>query len=219
MSNICQNRLEVTGSTFEVARFVKENKGEDCPLTFNASVPEEREDRKWWKPAENSGIDGDIIHTPEGDFQFNWWDWRITHWGTKWDCANVSLDHDPGCAVYEFDTPYVGPTDWLKAVIAKYPMLEFSMVSCESGCDYLRFVDGFDGEYSLTSESYSDVLLSHDKKMNEAIRCLEDEGRNPDEYDLERIVDECEFIACEDLGDIHNSELELWNCDFDKYRK
>ena len=219
MANICMNRLVVTGDDFEVARFVKENRGKGCPLTFNASVPEERDNRAWWKPAENSGIDGDIIHTPEGDFQFNWWDWRITHWGTKWDSDNVSLDEDPGCAVYEFDTAYVGPTTWLKEVIAKYPMLEFRMVSCESGCDYLCFLDGFGGEYSLTNESYSDVLLTPDKKRAEVLRALEDEGLNPGEYDIDRIVDECEFIVCEDLGDIHNSQLEIWDCDFEEFKK
>lgn len=219
MPNWCQNRLQVSGDDFEVSRFVKENRGEDCPLSFNASVPEERNDIKWWVKAEGAGVDGPVIHTPDGDFKFDWYHWRLNRWGTKWDCSDVFMDEDPGYATYDFSTAWCAPAEWFKEIVAKYPTLCFSLTACEPGNDYLIFMEGSDGETSVTQESYTDVLLSPDKKRAEVLRALETEGLNPDDYDIDRIMDECNFTACEDLGDIYNSELELWNCDFDEYRK
>lgn len=219
MPNWCNNRLQVTGNDFEVSRFVKENQGEDCPLSFNASVPEERNDIKWWIPAEKADVDGPVIHTPKGDFKFDWYNWRLVNWGTKWDCSDVCMDADPGCATYDFSTAWCAPVDWVRAIVKKYPTLSFSLTACEPGNDYLLFMEGEDGEYSMTQESYSDVLLTPEKKRAEVLRALEDEGLNPDEYDIERIIDECEFVACEDLSDIYNSDLELWDCDFEEFKK
>ena len=99
MPNWCFNQLTVCGEVNDISAFVTDNKGTDETeyLSFNARVP----------------------RTPENGVD----------WGCKWDArdSDVCVDSDGKSAEYSFTTPWSPPEDWLIAVSAMYPNLEFTL--------------------------------------------------------------------------------------------
>ena len=60
-----------------------------------------------------------------GDTEFNWYNWNIREWGTKWDVAGESFIADEGddYVVYSFNTAWSPPVHALNALSVQYPTL------------------------------------------------------------------------------------------------
>jgi hypothetical protein len=158
MPNWCHNTLTVSGDPEEVAAYVEhvkvpptkremhaggvdgpEGEYEDPgqPLSFAKDVPE---------PAEHD--------LGEGGMFPGWYEWRVNHWGTKWDAnftggslvafGDETADIDasekrrgalelPGSVQYKFDTAWSPPYYWLIASSEKHPELEFVLRFGEVG--------------------------------------------------------------------------------------
>lgn len=51
-----------------------------------------------------------------------WYDWRIEHWGSKWDRFDYKLKHaGEGGLEIEFTTAWAPPTEFFKHLLEKYP--------------------------------------------------------------------------------------------------
>jgi hypothetical protein len=58
----------------------------------------------------------------------SWYDWRIEHWGTKWDVVNQ--DHklvEPGCLEIGFATAWDPPIPVIKELCKTHPELTFRL--------------------------------------------------------------------------------------------
>ena len=130
MPNWCENTFTVEGAEKDVQRFKrlskpKANKGDaDLSLASLYPIPE--------------GVyQGDL--GPEESQRYgknNWYDWCITHWGTKWD-ADATLERDlPDFLVYCFESAWSPPVAWLKKVAQDFPRLRFTLIYDEPGMGF-----------------------------------------------------------------------------------
>lgn len=114
MPNWCMNDLRVSGAEAEVLKFIEDNKtnGEFC---FKTLSPE-----------------------PEYEKDDEWYDWRISNWGVKWDVdGDVDVQKlDDGFYRLYFTTAWDAPIYWLKDVVAMYPTLKFELASGEPGMNW-----------------------------------------------------------------------------------
>jgi hypothetical protein len=71
----------------------------------------------------------------------NWYDWRIEHWGTKWDADGVSVEwvlneNKEHALFYSFLTAWGPPDKLLKAIAPLFPTLTFDLRSCDPAMDW-----------------------------------------------------------------------------------
>lgn len=137
MPNWCYNRLLVHGLDADLAAFSQlasrrvDDRGgpnEAPKLSLRALVPEPEEVRA-------AGFD------PVG------YDWRIKHWGTKWDVADdVTSEVSPGELQFQFPTAWAPPLPWLAQVAFMLPEFRFRLSYYESGTEFAgweRYSEGF----------------------------------------------------------------------------
>jgi hypothetical protein len=103
MANHCYNELTITGipvSLQTLLDFVNSNGG---VLDFNRIIP---------YPLEFNDVE-EV-------------DWRIEHWGTKWNATNPSLKwENAGKIIFEFDTAWSPSIPITVALSERYPDLVF----------------------------------------------------------------------------------------------
>jgi len=147
MPNWNFNRLTVSGKRKDVGDFkkkaVREYSGKIAPgeesktdLSFNNFVPMPKELENTQSPytpetAEEKQKSKYLINKFGAD---NWYDWAIMNWGVKWDASNAALiEKHSDLLIYEFDTAWGPPKEWLKKTSLLYPELEFTMEYEEPG--------------------------------------------------------------------------------------
>lgn len=115
MPNHVNNYLLLEGSQAEIAAFFfkaagKGANGEDRIFTFNAFVP-----------MPETVLREDLGQREQLEFpgDFNWLDWSIKHWGTQWDCYNVSVDSPR----VQFQTAWSVPRPVLMEISKQFPGL------------------------------------------------------------------------------------------------
>lgn len=136
MPNYCANLLQITGVEEDIKAF-KEKAGSNPNnpfLSFEA-----------------------FISCPNSDTDDGWnvIDWRIAHWGTKWDALYTTLVVDtPDQLVYRFDTAWSPPERWLSEMEKQYPRLVFEHLYAEPGVDFAGL-----SIYNVPLQSYYDVQM------------------------------------------------------------
>jgi hypothetical protein len=122
VSDFCRNRLTVSGDTQELAAFVERVETEEQPLSFETIAP-----------------------TPSDLLKEGWYDWRIEHWGTKWDAEFEDVTEPLRVrrtrATYVFLTMFGPPVAWIERAGEAYPALTFRL-------DY----EAVDGSFSGVKE-------------------------------------------------------------------
>ena len=74
---------------------------------------------------------GEEIYNNIIKFQFaNWYDWRIQHWGTKWNCYECE---DEGPRRIAFLTAWAPPDPVFDELSRRYPQIEFTCYSVDEG--------------------------------------------------------------------------------------
>jgi len=139
MPNWCYNKLKITGTKGEMAKFKKDLNGK--PLSFNKFVP---------MPPEIEKSLGNPGAVPE------WYSWRCSNWGTKWDINPgdiTTIRDEDNLILYEFDTAWSPPNEFIYRLAQLYPRLELSNVYQEEG-------EGFKGRYAVRGE---DILVDQCK--------------------------------------------------------
>lgn len=111
------------------------------PLSFGKAfpTPPEFEGKPSPPPGHKAGPN-ELTRLLDGSLEpFDWYTWRLVHWGTKWDLSediDVVMDYKKREIVYRFDTAWSPPTAWVTGVSKKYPTLVFRLEYEESGCDF-----------------------------------------------------------------------------------
>ena len=75
----------------------------------------------------------------------NWYDWRVEHWGTKWDIDACLNYDDEECLDYSFESAWSPPTAFLEKVSKDFPLLRFVLKYEEEGCGFLGRAIAKDG--------------------------------------------------------------------------
>lgn len=119
MPNWCHNRVRVHGEAGELRRLTSHVRGvdhESKPLAFSLEKIQ---------PTPPALLKGDA-----------WHDWRLEHWGTKWETWNVSATHaQDDCFEVEFCTAYVPPLAALRTLSGEFPDLTIEVVYSEPNCE------------------------------------------------------------------------------------
>lgn len=147
MPNWCQNTLTVECPDHPyLEMFARQARGADgSPLSLAALYPEP----------------GD-----PNDSSYDWYSWRVDHWGCKWDLsfdgpgiALVFEDGDPensesgmgltekvGALDYSFLTPYGPPVEGFQKVSRDFPEARFIIRYAEAGMEIAGEIEIFNGQ-------------------------------------------------------------------------
>ena len=119
MPNWCDNTLAVAGPPDELQKFRDHVSGDKTALSLAKLVPQ---------PAGlYEAKSGEPGTTPL------WYDWCVTHWGTKWDVEDELVYEDDNVITYSFASAWGPPTEAITKAIQDYPKLAFSMFFEELG--------------------------------------------------------------------------------------
>lgn len=95
----------------------------------------------------------------------NWYDWKIRHWGTKWDIEAYLQENKPKELIYGFDSAWSPPVAWLDKVAQDFPTLSFTLEFSEGGVGFQGTAEYENGEQiSLIEEEYD---YSQDEDLEE----------------------------------------------------
>tara|TARA_R110001583_G_scaffold62471_2_gene183659 strand:- start:1862 stop:2290 length:429 start_codon:yes stop_codon:yes gene_type:complete len=137
MPNHCSNRIEISGEPRDVKRVKKflENKDTDTCFDFNNILPMPKELEGTSSPTEepNSFKNRRLRKVYGTD---NWYDWRILHWGTKWNSYDGKIDNeDEEYIVYTFDTAWSPPEPVIHALREKFEEVDITAFFDEPGME------------------------------------------------------------------------------------
>ena len=78
----------------------------------------------------------------------NWYDWRCSNWGTKWDCSEPYINYaeDDGFGV-GFESAWAPPVGVIQAIGKKFPNLNVELEYSESGMGFGGTLGFQGGEY------------------------------------------------------------------------
>ena len=73
--------------------------------------------------------------TSTGNQDDRWYDWRLKHWDTKWDCYDLEIDEDdlPHGFEVSFNTAWSPPEEICRAIRKQYPDIDISWFYDEPG--------------------------------------------------------------------------------------
>ena len=91
----------------------------------------------------------------------DWYEFRLTNWGTKWNPYDIILDKKDTLAIFSFDTAWSPPIPIIAKLIEKYPDVTFVLYYLEPGNSFAGYYDGTADEvYEGPSREYYDMALS-----------------------------------------------------------
>lgn len=191
MPNWCENRIEISGPAEAIARFKEAAQrvecGETCVFCLQPLFPTPQD-----LLDTVSGFLG--VGTPEqaaleaqehknlSAYGFkNWYGWRLSNWGTKWD-VNVKewSSEEPTYLQAFFDSAWSPPVAAISHIATDFPELTFRLVYAEGGCD-------FSGGLEVTGEDVSDWSGSY-RDRDECLGYDEEEEVETDEESQEEIA-------------------------------
>jgi hypothetical protein len=130
MPNWCFNRVKVWGAAKVLNNFKRGVKLGKSPFSFQKikPMPDDLDDLI----PSNGEIDEDLISRFGAD---NWYDWRLMHWGTKWDinANDIYIVEGPRSVHYSFDTAWGPPNGIYLELLEKYPDINISWYYREDG--------------------------------------------------------------------------------------
>jgi hypothetical protein len=173
MPNWCSNSITISGSTDTIKQLWDDaHVGDDFGL-LNAMVPMPKELDDTTK-----GTDGDAV---------NWYDWRVTNWGTKWDVSDEGLEYvDNGDGTSHitgwFDSAWAPPVE-------AYNTFLDDMDGCSIEATYEEGGMDFAGIYTDGDDQYMEGLAEWCEKVVRGTCALED---TPELF--QKLEDEFELI-------------------------
>ena len=82
-----------------------------------------------------------LVFKSTGQTDDRWYDWRVNHWGTKWDAYDVVVtDDDPESLEIEFNTAWSPPEPICAAIREDYPDVSVSWFYDEPGCEIAGYL-------------------------------------------------------------------------------
>ena len=155
MPNWCYNSLKVKGDKEKVKEFMSKailitGEGQDkevkeISLMALYPTPQRLLDAKC--PSDDDAMKANLI----GEYGYpNWYSWRLSKWGTKWDLASPALsdskeDKNKLKVTYTFDTAWSPPINAFEKISKDFPELKFNLKYSEEGMEFCGQVFYKDG--------------------------------------------------------------------------
>ena len=165
MPNHCHNRVTIYGAgndtdetRAQIAKLKQIFEDENCfgqiipePEWYNTPlISSDMPKYDWDKPLGKVGELPQYVDTNFGkSLRFRstdkqddrWYDWRVNHWGTKWDAYDVVVtDDDPESVEIEFNTAWCPPEPICAAIRDEYPDVSVSWFYDEPGCEIAGYL-------------------------------------------------------------------------------
>jgi hypothetical protein len=130
MPNWCENELTVQGESAIVNAFLEAMRGEATEIDFDKIIPQPE--------VIKGGGEG-------------WYDWRNTHWGTKWNACDSLTMSDQSAdtkrkVTIRFDTAWAPPLPVVEKIVQTYPLLDVTLKYWEGGMQFKGTLRGKRGE-------------------------------------------------------------------------
>ena len=155
MPNWCNNSITIRGDVETLSQLKPVLEAGEGLLQAIKPMPAELKDT-------TKGSNGDDI---------NWYDWRVSNWGTKWDVSTEGLefiDHGDGTAEISgwFDTAWAPPIDALHTLAEDWDSCYVELYYQESGMCFVGYWDseGADEHYEYdgaTSDTVRNMIPEH----------------------------------------------------------
>lgn len=173
MPNWCNNSITISGPTDTIKQLWEDAGAGDTFGLLNAMVPMPKELDDTTK-----GTDGDAV---------NWYDWRVSNWGTKWDVSDEGLEYvDNGDGTSHitgwFDSAWAPP-------IEAYNTFLDDMANCSIEATYEEGGMDFAGIYTDGDDQYMEGLSEWCEAVVKGTCALED---TPELF--QKLDDEFELI-------------------------
>lgn len=188
MPNWCSNEVTVYANSREdlkrlLAMAVQPVEGDDnsddsvdpSPFRMESIYTTPRELMDNSKPSGGEQLQNAIAGNTDYEYD-NWYDWRVAHWGTKWDMDSVQLDEPEYSSEeegkrYSFNLYY--QTAWS-------PNIEFWKYVCKMGpfIVEMRYIEegmGYIGETTVERNSVDDYCTEMTTEMFASIGAVIDE--------------------------------------------
>ena len=138
MPNWCSNSITISGSTDTIKQLWDDAHVGDNFGLLNAMVPMPKELDDTTK-----GTDGDAV---------NWYDWRVTNWGTKWDVSDEGLeyvDNKDGTSHITgwFDSAWAPPVEAYNTFLDDMDGCSIEATYEEGGMDFAGIYTDGDDQY------------------------------------------------------------------------
>ena len=156
MPNWCENELIIEGEPQTLDFIQSVSAHGDLPFSMEAFKPT--------PPLllEKSGIsaDGNAIGNAflgNTNYEYdNWYEWRIAHWGTKWDIADLHLHRTERAISLSYQTAWSPNVSFWTYFSSLYPSVKISHRFVEEGMDYIGQAFYQDGEIDELSRNLTD---------------------------------------------------------------
>ena len=164
MPNWCSNSISIQGSTETIKTLWDEANKEGSGL-LNAMKPMPKELEGTTSPTPQEGQAGYKGPQPTVDGFDNWYDWRVSNWGTKWDIDPKEglefTDNGDGTAQISgwFESAWAPPIEAYNTFIEDMDGCSLVADYHEPGMDFAGFYDNGDDEYMEGLGEYCEQVV------------------------------------------------------------
>ena len=131
MPNFCDNRVTINGPAEKITRIHEILEGEE-PNLLGWMVPEP---------------------TDQGE-NFDWYNWRIENWGTKWEIFEAYIEDDDATEItFSFQTAWGPPVEAFHIWAREQGDIDFTLQYFEPGCAFV-------GTASYQDDLFDDDFVS-----------------------------------------------------------
>ena len=196
MPNWCNNTLSLTGPKEKITAIYNKAKKDDALLQQLKPMPEALEGTT--SPAPKEGKVQPLV-----DGFDNWYDWRVQHWGTKWDVDMEGLElSDDGTTISGwFDSAWAPPIHAFEYFLTDNEDCSIKSYYYEGGMDFAGLWEDFADAEVTPSEFTADEMetpsmgliydLNENFNFSEAVREYEEES------DTEKFIVKKEAVNAE----------------------
>lgn len=207
MPNWITNKLIINADEKMVQKILSEVSSEVSEFDFNKIVLQPSELNDTIAPTRiisdteysidpKKGITQTMSDELKEKFGFdNWYDWRYTHWGTKWNADEINIYDNE----IEFNTAWNNPQSLLIALSEKYADVDFEIHYADEDFGYNT------GKYKLFNGKLIDMFIPEGGSKEAYELAMEVKGDN-DYYTYDVFLDVNEE---EEIGNFYKTLIEI----------
>lgn len=137
MPNHVTHKFTIEGTEEDIKKFIDECFDKEGQFDFNILIP--------MPEILKNTISGNTSEMQTEEYKVkekealdttghnNWYNWRLEHWGTKWNAYSTHYENHGKIIQLEFDTAWSCPEPIFKALLENFPTLTFEGYALDEG--------------------------------------------------------------------------------------